>query len=157
MIHKPEVLVLDEPTTGVDAVSRKEFWEMLRKLKESGITIIVSTPYMDEASLCDRVALIQGGNIMSTDTPENIIKQFNTALYAIKTHSMYQMMLDLNDWNQTETAYLFGQYMHLTIKNKDSNAIETYLKSKSHKDIEIRQITPNIEDAFMRLMSNNSR
>jgi len=157
MIHKPEVLILDEPTTGVDAVSRKEFWEMLRKLKESGITIIVSTPYMDEASLCDRVALIQGGNIMSTDTPENIIKQFDTALYAIKTHSMYQMMLDLNDWNQTETAYLFGQYMHLTIKDKDSNAIETYLKRKSHKDIEIRQITPNIEDAFMRLMSNNSR
>lgn len=152
MIHKPEVLILDEPTTGVDAVSRKEFWEMLRKLKESGICIIVSTPYMDEASLCDRVALIQDGRIMSTDTPENIINQFDTNLYAIKTQSMYQLMHDLKVWENTESAYLFGQYMHLTIKNKDSNELESYLQSKMHKDIEIKQITPNIEDAFMRLM-----
>lgn len=157
MIHKPEILVLDEPTTGVDAVSRKEFWEMLRKLKESGITIIVSTPYMDEASLCDRVALMQGGIIMSTNTPENIIKQFDTPLYAVKSHSMYQLMNDLKTWNQTESAHLFGQYLHLTIKDKDSNAIETYLKSKSHQDFEIQQITPNIEDAFMRLMANKSK
>lgn len=152
MIHKPEVLILDEPTTGVDAVSRKEFWEMLRKLKESGITIIVSTPYMDEASLCDRVALIQGGNIMKTDTPENIINQFDTALYEVKTNTMFQLMSDLKEWENTESAYLFGQYMHLTINNKDSNELESYLQSKMHKDIEIKQITPNIEDAFMRLM-----
>jgi ABC-type multidrug transport system ATPase subunit len=152
MIHKPEVLILDEPTTGVDAVSRKEFWEMLRKLKESGITIIVSTPYMDEASLCDRVALIQGGNIMKTDTPENIINQFDTALYEVKTNTMFQLMSDLKEWKNTESAYLFGQYMHLTINNKNSNELESYLQSKMHKDIEIKQITPNIEDAFMRLM-----
>ena len=152
MIHKPEVLILDEPTTGVDAVSRKEFWEMLRKLKESGICIIVSTPYMDEASLCDRVALIQDGRIMSTDTPENIINQFDTALYEVKTNTMFQLMSDLKVWENTESAYLFGQYMHLTIKNKDSNELESYLQSKMHKDIEIKQITPNIEDAFMRLM-----
>lgn len=153
MIHKPEVLVLDEPTTGVDAVSRKEFWEMLRKLKESGITIIVSTPYMDEASLCDRVALMQGGNIMSTDTPANIIRQFDQTLFAVKTDAMYQLTHDLKEWQLTESAHLFGQYVHLTIKNGNISTIEDFLTKKNHQGIGINQITPNIEDAFMRLMS----
>jgi len=153
MIHKPEVLILDEPTTGVDAVSRKEFWEMLRKLKESGITIVVSTPYMDEASLCDRVALIQGGKIMSCDTPANIIKQFDKTLFAVKTNNMYQMMHDFRNWENTDSANLFGQFLHLTLKEDKQNSITDFLNIKNHQDIEIKEITPNIEDAFMRLMS----
>ncbi len=156
MIHKPEILVLDEPTTGVDAVSRKEFWEMLKRLKENGITIIVSTPYMDEASLCDRVSLMQGGNIMSTDTPDNIIKGFDTPLFAIKTAEMYHLMQDLQAWKTTESTHLFGQYVHLTLHEGNQKDIETYLESKSHHSIEIKQIKPNIEDAFMRLMSKNN-
>src|SRR5580765_7882546 len=85
LIHKPEVLFLDEPTTGVDVVSRKEFWEMLKRLKKQGISMLVSTPYMDEASLCDRIALIQNGSIMSLDTPQKIIDGFPTQLYAAKS------------------------------------------------------------------------
>ena len=74
LIHKPDVLFLDEPTTGVDPVSRKEFWEMLKRLKQQHITIVVSTPYMDEATLCDKIALMQNGKILSIDTPGNIIQ-----------------------------------------------------------------------------------
>jgi ABC-type multidrug transport system ATPase subunit len=157
MIHKPEILILDEPTTGVDAVSRKEFWEMLRKLKDSGITIIVSTPYMDEASLCDRVALMQGGNIMSTDKPGNIIKQFDIPLYRVKTENMYQLMQDFKAWEITESAHLFGQFVHLTLHDGNSTAINDFLNKKNHQGIEINEITPNIEDAFMRLMANKSK
>ncbi|MCX6232578.1 MAG: ABC transporter ATP-binding protein [Bacteroidetes bacterium] len=155
LIHKPEVLVLDEPTTGVDAVSRKEFWEMLKRLKESGITIIVSTPYMDEAGLCDRVSLIQGGNIMSTDTPANIIKAFNKTLFAVKSHEMYRLMQDLHEWDATETTYLFGQHIHLTIQKGNKSEIAAFLTDKQHKEVEIQEIEPNIEDSFMRLMSKH--
>jgi drug efflux transport system ATP-binding protein len=108
LIHKPKVLILDEPTTGVDAVSRKEFWEMLKRLKEKDITIMVSTPYMDEASLCDRVALIQKGEIMSIDTPEKIISQFEGNLFAVRSKNMYQLMSDLREYDQTKTVFLFG-------------------------------------------------
>ncbi len=155
LIHKPEILVLDEPTTGVDAVSRKEFWEMLKRLKESGITIIISTPYMDEAGMCERVSLIQGGNILSTDTPDNIIKGFNKQLFAVKTASMYLLMQDLRAWSNTESIHLFGQYVHLTLNDGNQKNIENYLESKLHHSIEIKQQAPNIEDSFMRLMAKN--
>src|SRR6478609_977740 len=92
LIHKPEVLFLDEPTTGVDVVSRREFWEMLKRLKQQGISMLVSTPYMDEASLCDRIALIQNGSIMSLDTPQNIIKSFPKQLFAAKAKDIYQLL-----------------------------------------------------------------
>ena len=89
LIHKPEILILDEPTTGVDAVSRKEFWEMLKRLKEMGITILVSTPYMDEASLCDRIALIQQGRLMDVATPHTMINSFAEDLWAVRTPKIY--------------------------------------------------------------------
>ncbi|MFZ4401073.1 MAG: ABC transporter ATP-binding protein [Bacteroidales bacterium] len=155
LIHKPEFLVLDEPTTGVDAVSRKEFWEMLRKLKDSGITIIVSTPYMDEAGLCDRVSLMQGGNILSTNTPVNIIKEFDNTLFAVKTNNMYSLIHDLKAWTKTESSHLFGQYVHLTLHEGNQNDIRRFLETKSHRSIEIKQIEACIEDSFMRLMSKN--
>lgn len=154
LIHKPEVLLLDEPTTGVDAVSRKEFWEMLKNLKEKGITILVSTPYMDEASLCDRVALIQNGEIMQIDTPQNIVNQFPRTLLAIKSQNIYKLIQDLRTYESVHTVFPFGQYVHYTDKNKqpNKNNIIDYLQSKSHSGIEVKEAAPNIEDCFMELM-----
>src|SRR5882757_2279037 len=102
LIHRPTVLFLDEPTTGVDAVSRKEFWEMLKRLKEQGITILVSTPYMDEASLCDRVALLQSGKILSINTPQGIVEEFGRTLLAAKSSNMLQLLNDLKQCKEVE-------------------------------------------------------
>lgn len=154
LIHRPKVLFLDEPTTGVDAVSRKEFWEMLKKLNEKGISIIVSTSYMDEARLCNRVALINNGEILSIDTPENIIMQNDQDILAVKTNDLYKLILDLRSYEKTDTAFLFGEYVHLCpIKPfKDLVLLEEYLQSKHHHDIIIKKIKPGIEDCFMKLM-----
>lgn len=154
LIHKPDVLILDEPTTGVDAVSRKEFWEMLQKLKEKNITILVATPYMDEATLCDRVALIQNGRIMQIATPQNIINQFEKKLYEVRSDSIYKLMDDLQNYEFTNSAFLFGQYLHYTDKREElyESDLHEYLTQKQHHNIEINSITPNIEDCFMALM-----
>src|SRR6478735_2730633 len=117
LIHKPEVLFLDEPTTGVDVVSRKEFWEMLKRLKEQGISILVSTPYMDEASMCDRIALIQNGNIMSVDGPQNIINNFPSPLYAVRSKNIYRMLTNFRSDPAVESCYAFGEQLHLTLKD----------------------------------------
>src|SRR6188472_2987686 len=118
LIHKPEVLFLDEPTTGVDVVSRKEFWDMLKRLKEQQITIVVSTPYMDEASLCDRIALIQNGNIMSVDTPQKVIDGFPVPLFAVKAKDFYGLLTKLRADPVVSNCYAFGEYMHLTLKDE---------------------------------------
>ncbi len=154
LIHKPKVLFLDEPTTGVDAVSRKEFWEMLKKLQKKGITILVSTPYMDEASLCDRVALIQNGEIMSIDTPENITNQFNKTLYSIKTENKYQLLQDLKNYKNQNSVNAFGQFIHYTdkLEKLKIDDIKDYLKEKKHTNIEVKIIKANIEDCFIELM-----
>lgn len=156
LIHKPDVLILDEPTTGVDAVSRREFWEMLQRLKEKGITILVSTPYMDEASLCDRVALIQQGGIMQIDTPQGIVKQYRRKLLAVTADDLYRLKKDLNAWPKTHTVFLFGQYLHYTQSDgdADANALQAYLEEKGHTGIVIKPATPGIEDSFMELMLN---
>ena len=154
LIHQPKVLFLDEPTTGVDAVSRKEFWEMLKSLKEKGITILVSTPYMDEAVLCDRVALMQKGKILSVDTPQNIIDSFEKPVLSIKTNRMYELIYDLRDLKNTLSAFRFGQCVHYCsiLPEHDIKEITEYLKSKGHKNIEIEKIEPDIEDCFMDMM-----
>lgn len=154
LIHKPEILILDEPTTGVDAVSRKEFWDMLKRLKEKGITILVSTPYMDEASLCDRVALIQKGKIMEIDTPEKITGSFKRRLISIKSDNIYKLLKDLRQYPETYSVFPFGQTVHYTNKAEKINIekISEYLKSKNHKNLEIKHIKANIEDCFMELM-----
>src|SRR5688500_7189155 len=121
LIHKPSVLFLDEPTTGVDPVSRKEFWEMLKRLKQQNITIVVSTPYMDEASLCDRIALIQTGKILSIDTPAKIVNGYPDSLYAIKSDSMYPLLKDLNNYPNTLSCYTFGEYQHLSLVTDDEH------------------------------------
>jgi ABC-type multidrug transport system ATPase subunit len=155
LIHKPDVLFLDEPTTGVDAVSRKEFWEMLKNLQQKGITILVSTPYMDEASLCDRVALIQKGKILEIDKPENITKRYSLPLFEVKSSQMYQLAGDLLKYGPAQSAFRFGDSIHLSLKNDGTpeKEIVDYLTDKGHKQIAIRKIEANIEDCFMWLMN----
>ncbi|MBU8893789.1 MAG: ABC transporter ATP-binding protein [Bacteroidales bacterium] len=157
LIHSPDILILDEPTTGVDAVSRKEFWEMLIRLKEKGITILVSTPYMDEANLCDRVALIQNGKIMSIDTPEKVIGNFGRKLWAVKSNNIYQLINDLKGLDFIDTVFPFGEYLHITATENDIDIKEmkSLLNEKKHSEIEIQEIEANIEDCFMNLMRVN--
>jgi len=158
LIHKPKILVLDEPTTGVDAVSRKEFWQMLKKLKSDGITILVSTPYMDEAELCDRVALIQKGEILDIDTPMGIISKYKNVLFEISSDNMYKLKGDIGKFNDTLSVFLFGQFLHFSPKSgrKDTEDLKKYLEEKGHKNIIIRECKPNIEDCFMDLMQSEN-
>ena len=157
LIHKPVVLFLDEPTTGVDVVSRKEFWDMLKRLKQQGITILVSTPYMDEAMLCERIALIQSGNILSIDTPGNIINSYPTDLYAAKADNIHQLLNDARQYNEIKTAYAFGEYLHVSFKIQEVDEFEKYLTSKGHTSIEIKKIAPTIEDCFIERMTETSQ
>jgi ABC-2 type transport system ATP-binding protein len=158
LIHKPEVLILDEPTTGVDAVSRIEFWEMLAKLRQSGITIVVSTPYMDEASRCDRVALIQNGSIMSINTPEGIRKNFGRDLWAVSVDDTYRLLGDLRRFKAIRTAFPFGEHIHISLNDESvtSDEIVSFLQSAGHSNIKLSRIEPSIEDCFMEKMSHES-
>lgn len=157
LIHKPEVLFLDEPTTGVDAVSRMEFWEMLRKLKQQGITIVVSTPYMDEAALCDRVALMQNGEIMLTNTPQGIVDGFEGELLGISSDNMFDLLHQLESMPATAAAYRFGDRIHYVGKHKTNQiAMQDSLQASGHKNIVIQQLTPVIEDCFIMLMKSKN-
>ncbi len=153
LIHKPKVLFLDEPTTGVDPVSRKEFWEMLKRLQQKRITILVSTPYMDEAALCDRIALIQKGSILKIDTPAKIITDYHRIIYDVKSKNMHQLILDLKNYPSQYSVFAFGEFIHYIDKNEDFNAsdLDNYLQKKQHSEIEIRVSNPTIEDVFMDL------
>ncbi|PZR25328.1 MAG: ATPase [Citrobacter freundii] len=153
LIHYPSVLFLDEPTTGVDAVSRKEFWEMLRKLKEKGITILVSTPYMDEASLCDRVALMQQGKLMSVNTPAGIVNEFGKPMLAIRSANMLQLLRDLKNDEEVLDAYPFGEFHHAVMK-KDFNIARLNERLHTHPGLQVKTVQPDIEDCFMDLMKN---
>ncbi|HMH22402.1 MAG TPA: ABC transporter ATP-binding protein [Puia sp.] len=167
LVHRPEVLFLDEPTTGVDAVSRKEFWDMLQRLKAQGITILVSTPYMDEADLCQRIALIQDGKILSIDTPQNIVKAYPGDLYAVKSGSLHKILLDIRQYPGTLSCFAFGEYLHVAFKPASPSAagppassepagLKKYLEDKGHKEVEIKKITPGIEDNFIRMMGDKT-
>ncbi len=172
LIHKPTVLFLDEPTTGVDPVSRKEFWEMLGNLKRQGITILVSTPYMDEATLCDRIALMQEGEFLQVDTPQHIIEQFPDTLWAVQSSDMFRLLNDLRSYRAIKTCFTFGETHHVTLNNGEwrmqngesrvENAewrmenggmgnLRRYLEGLGHENIEIKEIKPSVEDCFMRL------
>lgn len=157
LIHRPTVLFLDEPTTGVDTVSRKEFWDMLKRLKDQGITILVSTPYMDEATLCERIALIQGGKIMSIDTPEAIIKSYPEPLFAVKSDKMSGLLEDLRKQEQVKSCFAFGEYHHLTFQENSpeiQQSLREDLEKLGHTAIELKEITPTIEDCFIQLMNH---
>lgn len=151
LIHKPKVLFLDEPTTGVDPVSRKEFWEMLKRLQQKGITILVSTPYMDEAALCDRVALMQDGQILEIDSPKNIVQKYPKAVYEIGAKERHKLIQVLRDFPNLYSVYPFGEYVHYTDNRTDLEIpeLENYLKSKGLSEIYIGKTDPTIEDVFM--------
>lgn len=153
LIHKPKVLFLDEPTTGVDPVSRKEFWEMLKRLQQKDITILVSTPYMDEAALCDRIALIQEGKILEIDSPEAIVKKFPKKIYDIYASNMYGLLTALKDFEHAHSVFPFGEFVHYTDKREgfDSNELKIYLETKNLQDVSISLTEPDIEDVFMEL------
>ena len=153
LIHKPKVLFLDEPTTGVDPVSRKEFWEMLKRLQKKGITMLVSTPYMDEAALCDRIALIQDGEILEIDTPKEIVKHYPKTIYNVSADNMYKLIASLKSYEFMYSVYPFGEFVHYTDKRdlfKPKDLIE-FLKQNELQNIEISETQPTIEDTFMEL------
>lgn len=156
LIHKPTVLFLDEPTTGVDPVSRKEFWEMLKRLKQQGITILVSTPYMDEARLCDRIALINDGHFLEIETPQKIVEQFSETLWAVQSNEMYRLLKDLRQCEGIATCFAFGEVHHVTVDNKTLKMedLRIYLEQMGHRDILIKPIQANIEDCYMQLARN---
>ena len=155
LIHQPRVLFLDEPTTGVDPVSRKEFWEMLKRLKDQGITILVSTPYMDEATRCDRIALMQSGKILDVDTPASIIQKYPERLYAVKADEIPRLLRDLRQYENTLSCFSFGERLHLSLRRDGLNAIaelQQYLARRDHRNVSIMDATPTIEDCFIRLL-----
>lgn len=163
LIHKPSVLFLDEPTTGVDPVSRKEFWEMLRRLKEQDITILVSTPYMDEAVLCDRIALIREGRFLEIDTPRNIVGRFNERLWAVRSDNMFRLLTDLRTNEFVENCFAFGNVHHVTVLNNGDveqeamKRLKTWLEARGHQSVEVYIIEPGIEDCYMRLGTPGAR
>ena len=156
LIHKPEILILDEPTTGVDAVSRKEFWEMLKRLKDMGITIFVSTSYMEEASMCNRIALIQKGNLMSVATPLAMTKSFPEDLWKIRSRKIYNTSNILEKLPSMISVNSFGQVLHLVTSKGAHNAgsIQQFLIQKGEMEVTIEPSESTIEDVFILLMNS---
>ena len=158
LIHKPKVLFLDEPTTGVDPVSRKEFWEMLLKLKSQGITIIVSTPYMDEARLCDRIALMQNGKFLRIDSPENIIASYPQRLWSVIADNMHGLLNDLRSCPYVKSSFSFGASYHVTmVESATAAMLDEYLINKGYGNIDIIEIKPTVEDCFMLMLKEDEQ
>ncbi|MEA5040277.1 MAG: ABC transporter ATP-binding protein [Clostridiaceae bacterium] len=154
LIHKPEILILDEPTTGVDPVSRKEFWDMLGRLKDQGITILVSTAYMDEASRCDRIALIREGKFIASGTPQRIIDDYSEILWAVEGTGMSALLRELRTHEKVKSSFAFGDQIHITVEEGlHTGELKQYLANKNFNDVRIAQIEPTVEDCFMALTS----
>lgn len=153
LIHKPKVLFLDEPTTGVDPVSRKEFWDMLGRLRNDGISILVSTPYMDEASRCDRIALTKDGQFLTTDTPQDIVNAFTDKLFAVQSDKMHHILGDIREWQGTVRAFSFGDSVHLsTSADATEQEIRNWLTARGHDKVNVNVISPSVEDCFMAML-----
>ena len=156
LVHHPSVLFLDEPTTGVDPVSRREFWSILKELKKKNITILVSTPYMDEASLCDRVGLIQSGKMLKIGTPANIISDFSGLLFSMRTNAMYQIIKQLQHCTANFNYYPFGQHLHIATPNQEeADKVCNFVEQIGYKKEDLESIEPTIEDCFIQLMNKN--
>ena len=150
LIHKPEILILDEPTTGVDPVSRKEFWDMLGRLKEQGIIILVSTAYMDEASRCDRIALIREGEFIANNTPQGIIDDYSGVLWSVEGSRMSALLSALRGFSAIRTSFAFGDKHHITVEETlRPDELRQYLAGKGFNDVHIAPVTPTVEDCFM--------
>ncbi len=160
LVHRPDILLLDEPTTGVDAVSRREFWDQLGNLKASGLTIVVSTPYMDEALRCDRVALIHGGKILEVDPPRSIGARYTLPLVAVRGANRFELLQSLRKFPHARAVYLFGDELHYTDRRSDASPeavaaeLREYFASRGQEDVETRPIAAGIEDSFMELMGS---
>jgi drug efflux transport system ATP-binding protein len=158
LVHRPEILFLDEPTTGVDAVSRREFWDLLGNLKRAGMTIVVSTPYMDEATRCDRVALIQRGRLLATDAPQRIAASVDRPLLAVHAADRYRALLALREWPRTHAVYPFGESLHYADTRADATAaavaadVRAFLESRGFEQVRVDAATPTVEDAFIARM-----
>jgi ABC-2 type transport system ATP-binding protein len=163
LVHRPEILFLDEPTTGVDAVSRREFWELLDRLKQTGLTIVVSTPYMDEASRCGRVALIQRGRILGVDTPDRIAASFGRPLFAVRGPERYRLLLAAREYANAATVFPFGDVLHYTDRrdgvapDQIARELRAYLGTRGFADVDVKEIPPTIEDTFMARMGEPER
>jgi ABC-type multidrug transport system ATPase subunit len=159
LVHRPEILFLDEPTTGVDAVSRREFWDLLGTFKQTGMTIVVSTPYMDEADRCDRVALIQGGRLLAIDTPKAVAASFDRPLFAVRAGDRYRALQAVRDYPQTHSVYPFGETMHYSDKRTDMAAdriaseLRTFLSSHGLSAVSVEPTPATVEDSFIARMS----
>lgn len=152
LIHRPRILLLDEPTTGVDAVSRSEFWGMLATLREKGITILVSTSYMDEAARCDRIALLHRGRILGIDTPTRLTARLGDPLYAASAGEMYPLLLALRSMPGVKDCYTFGATLHVVAdEGFDPDGTETTLRRQGLADVRIRPVEATIEDLFIKL------
>lgn len=161
LIHKPKLLILDEPTTGVDAVSRREFWDLLKVMQKTGITILVSTPYMDEASLCDRVALMQKGVLLAVDTPKEIVSNYDGDLWQVSTNNMHNLVKDLSVIDEKiSLVFRFGETVHCTTNSIEKSIVDKIIIEKltllNHQDIKIEKAQAEIEDCFLALMDKNS-
>lgn len=152
LIHKPELLILDEPTTGVDAVSRIEFWDTLKVLKDSGMTILVSTPYMDEANRCDRIALVQKGKLMRVDAPGSLVSSFKEPLFAASSNDRFALLKYLEQVPWVDLAYLYGQEVHFAVHKTKLDAIDMLFIDQDLGDVQVRQIQHSVEDCFISLM-----
>lgn len=163
LVHRPEILFLDEPTTGVDAVSRREFWELLTELRASGLTILVSTPYMDEADRCGRVALIQRGHILAIDTPERIAAGFGRPLFAIRGRDRYRLLLAARKYAHAASVFPFGDVLHYTDRRTDAapdeieRELAEYLRGSGFEEASVEPTRPTIEDTFMARMGEPER
>lgn len=158
LIHRPKVLILDEPTTGVDAVSRREFWEMLKKIQGEGITTLVSTPYMDEAEMCDRVALIQKGSLLAVAEPKSLIEDGEQELYSLRSDKgVYTYLKRMREEEGVRNAWLFGDELHVTLRSaSDVKALESSIKSWKDDSLVWKSIAPGIEDRFMELLEEET-
>lgn len=159
LIHRPQILILDEPTTGVDAVSRREFWDMLKKIQKEGITIVVSTPYMDEAEMCDRVGLLQKGRLLEISDPALPPRDDDTALYSLRSNKgVYAYLERVRAMEQCKHAWLFGDQLHVTLRSdKDTGHVKSILDGWSDPSLEWLKIIPSIEDRFMGLIEQEGR
>lgn len=155
LIHRPKILLLDEPTTGVDAVSRSEFWNMLANLREQGISIMVSTSYMDEATRCDRIAMILRGKVLGVDTPENLVAGQDENLFNAVSGNMFRLLTELRKLPSVKNCYTFGATLHV-VASGDFNPSETVerLRAAGLTDVKIFPARGDIEDLFIK-MSNN--
>lgn len=155
LIHRPKILLLDEPTTGVDAVSRGEFWDMLATLRRKGITILVSTSYMDEAERCERIALINAGRILKVDTPQRLVEGIDERLYNASAGEMYPLLMALRSMPEVRNCYTFGATLHVVAgEGFDAARITADLQRQGLTDVHLSSARGNIEDLFIKLAGN---